>query len=409
MYWDQLLPGFGLRVSAKGRKTWVATYRVNRKEVMETFGTMAVTPSLAQARDLARASMQKARAGVNPVAERRAAEAAAAKAAEQKAFTFAKLVDRYLDEHAERHMRKSSPYQARRALARALPVWGDRPAKEITKRDVLDLLNDIAKTRLRKYNGSVGGAGIQANNILSHMKTMFRWALRETQHLEIDPTEGVSRRVKDVPRDRVLDAEEIKLFWQRAGELGWPFESIFKLLLVTAQRRDEGVSKMEWNEIDLDKSRWTIPATRSKNGKAHIVHLTPLAISIIEQLPRLSGSLVFSTTGSTSVSGHSTAKVRVDEYMRSKLNGTELANWTLHDLRRTATTIMAEELKIAPHVVDKILNHTAGTISGVARVYNRAEYLDERKAALEAWARWLEKLLGVGQQGNVVSLAVRTS
>jgi integrase len=401
-YWDILLPGFGLRVSAKGRKTWVATYRVNRKEVMETFGTMAVTPSLAQARDLARASMQKARSGVNPVAERRAAEAAAAEVAEAKAFTFSKLVDCYLDEYAERHMRKSSAYQARRALMRALPAWGDRPAKEITKQDVLDLLNDIASKRLRKYNGSIGGAGIQSNNILSHMKTMFRWAVREAK-LETDPTVGVARRVKDVPRDRVLDAEEIKLFWEGADQLGWPFEAIFKLLLVTAQRRDEGVSKMEWNEIDLEKSRWTIPATRSKNGKAHIVHLTSLAVSIIEQLPRLSGSLVFSTTGSTSVSGHSTAKTRVDEYMRAQLNGTELAGWTLHDLRRTATTIMAEELKIAPHVVDKILNHTAGTISGVARVYNRAEYLDERKTALEAWSTWIEKLVGL----NVVPLAVR--
>ena len=164
---------------------------------------------------------------------------------------------------------------------------------------------------------------------------------------------------------------------------------------------------MEWGELDLDKQRWTIPATRSKNGKAHIVHLTPLAVSIIEGLPHLSGSLVFSTTGSTSVSGHSTAKVRVDEYMRAQLNGTELPGWTLHDLRRTATTIMAEELKIAPHVVDKILNHTAGTISGVARVYNRAEYLDERKAALEAWSGWLEALVQPGSESNVVALAVR--
>jgi integrase len=325
IYWDQLLPGFGLRVSARGRKTWVATYRVNRKEVMETFGTMAVTPSLAQARDLARASMQKARSGVNPVAERRAAEDAAAEVAKEKAFTFSKLVDRYLDEHADRHMRKSSAYQARRALARALPVWGDRPAKDISKKDVLDLLNDIAKRRLRKYNGAVGGAGIQSNNVLSHLKTTFRWAIREAK-LETDPTDGVSRRGKDVPRDRVLDPDEIRLFWEGADQLGWPFGPLFKLLLITAQRRDEGVGRMEWGEIDLEKSRWTIPAARSKNGKAHIVHLSPLAISIIEQLPRLTGSLVFSTTGSTSVSGYPSAKERVDEYMRAKLNGTDLVN-----------------------------------------------------------------------------------
>jgi integrase len=406
IFWDLQLPGFGLRVSSRGRKTWITMYRVNRREVMETIGTMALIPNVAQARDAARASMLKARQGINPVEQRRERERALASAAEVQRFTFAKLCARFLREYAERKTRPSSVYQYRRTLARALAVWSERPANDISKRDVRELIDEIANKRLRKQTGAVGGAGIESNNVLTSLKTMFRWAVRE-DILTADPTEGVAKLGKEVPRDRVLDADEIKLFWEGAEELGWPFEPLFKLLLITAQRRDEGVGKMGWNEIDLDKSRWTIPATRSKNGKAHIVHLTPLAMSIIESLPRLSGSLVFSTTGSTSVSGHSTAKSRVDEYMRSQMNGTELPGWTLHDLRRTATTIMAEELKIAPHVVDKILNHTAGTISGVARVYNRAEYLDERKAALEAWSRWLEALLGLGEQGNVVTLAVR--
>jgi integrase len=380
-------------------------YRVRGREVMETIGTMYIMPSVAQARDAARASMLKARQGINPVEERRATEAAAAKAAEVQRFTFAKLVERYMREHAERHTRPSTARETRRTLNRAVNVWADRPANSIVKSDVLELIKDIASKRLRKQTGVVGGAAIESNSVLGSLKTMFKWAVRE-DILTTDPTEGVAKRGKEIPRDRVLDADEIRLFWEGASELGWPFEPLFKLLLITAQRRDE-VGSITWDEIDIDKSRWTIPAARSKNGKAHIVHLTPLALSIIESLPRLTGSLIFSTTGSTSVSGHSTAKSRVDEYMRNALNGRELANWTLHDLRRTATTIMAEELKIAPHVVDKILNHTAGTISGVARVYNRAEYLDERKAALEAWSGWLEALVQPGSESNVVALAVR--
>jgi integrase len=403
-YWDQHLPGFGLRVSSRGRKTWIAMYRVNRKEVMETIGTMYIMPSVAQARDAARASMIKARQGINPVEERRAAEALAAESAAREAFTFPKLVERYMREHAERHTRPSTARETRRTLNRAVTVWTDRPANSICKSDVRGLIDDIANKRLRKQTGAVGGALIESNSVLGSLRTMFKWAVRE-EILTTDPTEGVAKRGKEVPRDRVLDADELRLFWEGAEQLGWPFEPLFKLLLITAQRRDE-VSSMAWSELDLERSRWTIPATRSKNGKAHHVHLSPLAISIIVQLPRLEGSLVFSTTGSTSVSGHSTAKARVDEFMRGKLNSADSADfpgWTLHDLRRTATTIMAEELKIAPHVVDKILNHTAGTISGVARVYNRAEYLDERRGALEAWGQWIEALVGL----NVVRLAVR--
>jgi integrase len=403
IYWDLQLPGFGLRVSARGRKTWLAMYRVNRREVMETIGTMAIMPSVAQARDCARSSMIKARQGINPVNERRERESALAAAAAIQQFTFAKLCERYLKEYAERKTRPSSVYQSRRTLSRALAVWSERPANSITKRDVLELINDIASKRLRERAGAVGGSVIESNNVLVTLKTMFRWAVRE-DILSTDPTDGVIKRGKEVPRDRVLDADEIRLFWEGAGQLGWPFEPLFKLLLITAQRREE-VGSITWEEIDIERCRWTIPATRSKNGKAHIVHLSPLAVSIIEGLPRLTGALLFSTNGSTSVSGHSTAKSRVDDYMRNALNGRELAGWTLHDLRRTATTVMAEELKIAPHVVDKILNHAAGTISGVARVYNRAEYLDERKAALEAWSTWIEALLGL----NVVKLAVRAS
>ena len=349
--------------------------------------------------------MLKARQGINPVEERRAIEAAQAAAAAIQTFTFARLVDRYMKEHAERHTRPSTARETQRTLNRAVAAWSDRPANSVVKRDVLELINDIASKRLRKQAGAVGGAAIESNSVLGSLKTMFKWSVRE-DILTADPTEGVAKRGKEIPRDRVLEADEIRLFWEGTEQLGWPFEPLFKLLLITAQRRDE-VGSIAWDEIDIEKSRWAIPATRSKNSKAHIVHLSSLAISIIESLPRLSGSLVFSTTGTSAVSGYSTAKARVDEYMRAKLNGVRLPGWTLHDLRRTATTIMAEELKIAPHVVDKILNHTAGTISGVARVYNRAEYLDERKAALEAWARWLEALLGLGEQGNVVTLPVR--
>jgi hypothetical protein len=138
------------------------------------------------------------------------------------------------------------------------------------------------------------------------------------------------------------------------------------------------------------------------------VHLSALARETIQAVPRITGQdLLFSRTGARPVSGFSAAKTRLDRRMLDALRtddkAAELPPWILHDLRRTATTGMAR-LGIAPHVADKVLNHTAGTIRGVAAVYNRFEYLDERRAALEAWSRYIEALIGRAPQ-NVVSLA----
>jgi integrase len=161
------------------------------------------------------------------------------------------------------------------------------------------------------------------------------------------------------------------------------------LLLVTGQRREE-VAGLFWSELDLVNQVWNLPATRTKNGKAHIVHLSALAMSILNSLPRFKPvagkDFVFSTKGDVSISGFDYAKNRL---------GMTADHWTLHDLRRTVTTGMAS-LGIAPHVADRVLNHQSGTINGVAAVYNRFAYSEERKAALAAWGARLAALVAVG-------------
>jgi integrase len=187
---------------------------------------------------------------------------------------------------------------------------------------------------------------------------------------------------------------------------------MFKLLLLTAQRRDE-VGGARWPEIDLDKRLWTIPRERAKNDRAHEVHLSELALEILSELPKISRSradgagsepspYLFTTSGERPVSGFSKAKERLDGHMLNLLRvelgqagrdpDAAIEPWILHDLRRTAATGMAR-LNIAPHVVDRILNHVSGTIRGVAAVYNRHAYLEERKSALEAWSRYVESLV----------------
>ena len=208
-------------------------------------------------------------------------------------------------------------------------------------------------------------------------------------------------------RERTLDDEEIRPFWLACERIGWPFGPLAQLLLLTAQRRDE-LAYATWSEFDLEKRTWILPGERTKNSRAHIVHLTGLAVEILEKLPLLASNKgwVF-TTGrgdDTSVSGFGRGRERIAGAM-TDISGEDTAPFTLHDLRRSAATGMAP-LGIAPHVVDKILNHSSGKIVGVAKIYNRFEYLPERKAAFDAWARQFESLIQP-PPSNVVELPRR--
>ena len=221
-----------------------------------------------------------------------------------------------------------------------------------------------------------------------------------------------------------MSDDELRWLWQACDEDGWPFGAAVKLLLLTAQRREE-VAGLEWLELDLAKRVWTIPKHKAKNGRAHEVQLSQAAIELLQSLPRVGDRLAFTTTGETGISGFSGAKRRLDAAMlkarraslglpiendgyRKEIGAAgkplpvEIPHWTLHDLRRTAATGMAR-LNFPTHVVDKILNHTSGTIRGVAAIYNRFEYLEERRAALEAWGRYVTGLV-TPERGNVVAL-----
>jgi integrase len=237
--------------------------------------------------------------------------------------------------------------------------------------------------------------------VLTVVRRVCIWAVAH-DILETDPTTGVLKPLKIKPsRDRVLDDAEIVSFWTGCDQLGWPFGPLFKLLLLTAQRRSE-VAGMRWSELDLEGKLWHIPGERIKNSKAHDVHLSDFALEIIHGLVELKPAagkpdFVFSFTGDAAVSGFVYTKRTLDNLIG-------VHGWRLHDLRRTATTGMAR-LGIPPHVADRVLNHTTGTIHGVAAVYNRFQYLDERKAALDAWARFVEALVRPETaQTNVVGL-----
>jgi integrase len=415
-YWDRNLPGFGLRIGAprpgkhEGRKTWIVMGRVDGKPVMVTIGTLAQVPKLDNARKAAREAIRKMQEGTNPLVERKAekalraaeAEAAAAAAREAAEGQFAAVAARFLATNGIGHPSRRRPWapkyatEFRRILEHdVLPRWGTRPIRLITKHDVNELLDAKARTRERPRKGTNGGAGVQANRTLTRLKTLFMWA-QDQELVDRNPVVGVLLRGEERARDRVLTESDIVTFWSGTDQVDWRAGAILKLLLLTAQREGE-VAGMRRGELDLEKRTWTIPRERTKSRRAHVVHLSELAAEIIDDLPEFDGDLVFPTRNDTPFNNWKEVKERLDTAMG-------VTDWIIHDLRRTATTIMAEHLKVAPHVADKILNHSAGAISGVAAIYNRSAYLDERKAALEALGRWISDLVRPGGSAKVVRL-----
>jgi integrase len=202
--------------------------------------------------------------------------------------------------------------------------------------------------------------------------------------------------VAERSRDRVLTDDEIVAFWRAAEAIGEPFGPLYRLLLLTGQRLREAAGM---RDAEISGDVWTIPAARAKNSEAHAVPLSTAAQGVLAGVRRIKGAgYVFTTNGSSAVSGFAKAKARLDKAM-----GEGVEPFVIHDLRRTAASGMAR-LGIPPHVVEAVLNHRTGTVSGVARVYNRFTYEAEKRAALESWGRYVLELVGERQADNVVRL-----
>jgi integrase len=390
-YFDASFPGLALRITANGGKSWSIFYRFGGRLRRFTIGPFP-TIKPAQARREATAALERVRQGFDPAGEKRARRDLRPPAAD----TFAAIAHDYLERHLRKNAAPATYREAVRDLGHdAMPRWRNRPIASISRRDVIDLIDGIVAR----------GSEVQANRALARLRALFNWAI-EKDRLSTSPVARMKLPTKERPRDRVLSDDELRWFWSAAEEIDWPFGPLAQLLLLTAQRRDE-VAGMEWQEIDLAKPTWVLPRHKVKNNRAHEVPLSDAAVAVLQSIPRLGNGLVFTTTGETAVSGFSKAKSRLDAAMqsakRAKLGKAEqIPEWTLHDLRRTAATGMAR-LNFPPHVVDKVLNHVSGTIRGVAAVYNRFEYLEERRAALEAWGRYVGSLV-LPAAANVVEL-----
>lgn len=352
---DGKIPGFGVRVTANGAKSFYLAYRHEGKNRRLNLGRYPAT-TLHRARGKAFAALSELEDGRDP------------SSAVAKAEKFSAALDAFVRNHCQRHNRASTAAETERLLRTYfLPGWKNRNVRAITKGDVAEAIEPILK---REAQG-------EARHAFAAVRKHFNWMV-EQGLVDTSPCAGSKAPGKPGSRDRVLDEGELKLIWNTAAGIGLPFGPIVQLLMLTAQRRGEVVA-MAWEEIDTDNALWTIPGERTKNGKAHAVPLCKSALNILEGIPHTKSPFVFPARGKPEqcYSGYSKGKRELDA-------AAELHGWTLHDLRRSAATGMAK-LGVAPHVVERVLNHVSGTFAGVAGVYNRFRYDDEMRAALDLW------------------------
>jgi integrase len=362
--WDDLLPGFGVRLSPTGRKTWFAMGRIGGRLVRHTIGTYPIL-GLAEAREAARIALGHMQLGLAPNGSPHEAVVSVDPAPAVR--TLGDTIPEFIEKYAKPKNR--SWKDSERALNRFTELM-QRPLAEIRRAEVVAFLDRIVAER----------TPIVANRALAAIRKLFAWAL-DRGLVEVHPVRGMKLPAKEVSRERVLSDAEISAFWQATGDLGPICGGMYRMLLVTGQRRGE-VSSMRWSQIDMDRAIWTIPAEIAKNGKAHAVPLTELAMEILTNVPRfLHSDFVFTTTGTSPLSGFNRAQKRLEQAMG-------VDDWRIHDLRRTCASGLAR-LGVAPHVIEKVLNPISGQISGVAAVYNRHGYDAEKRGALERWERHL--------------------
>lgn len=353
MFWDHVLPGFGVRVTQNGKKTFVVRYRLNGKRPRVTIGSYPAF-GLADARARARAILLQVGTGEDP----------------SRAESFAELADLYLERHAK-PKKRSWRYDERQLKRDLLPAWGKRKAAEIRRSDVHEILDGILDR----------GSPAMANRTRALISKVFNFGITRGI-VEHNPAAHVPPPARLQSRQRVLSEEEIRELWRLLdSDLLTPLMAAsFKLRLLTAQRGIEVLS-MQWDQID--GIWWTIPPEVAKNGLAHRVPLSTQARAALEKARQMSGG-----TPWVFPSPREDGPIQWVQKAVHQLRDHTSFDWTPHDLRRTAATYMAS-VGVSRVVLAKILNHVENSVTAI---YDRASYDQEKLEALTRWGWMLGRI-----------------
>jgi integrase len=406
--WDAVESGLAVRITDRGAVSFIVTRRVkgSPKPVRITIGRYGDV-SLADARARAAALKAEMREGSDP-RRRQREEIEAKKRADHEArleelratvHRFDAVAERYIAEHSK--MRRSAHYTALVIRKDLVPRWGSLPVTKITRRHVTEMLHDIKGDKERRRNPD--GISFAASKALAAASGLFGWAIASNlyEDLEHSPTTHVSaKRIlgEKTKRDRVLDDDEIRAFVAVATAMKYPWGPLALMLLFSACRLRE-IAEARWDELDAANSILVVSASRMKGKREHSIPLTPAMQDIIGSLPKFQQSrFLFSSSGGRApVGAFGRFKERLDAGMAKAMPG-GVKPWVLHDLRRSARSLMSRA-GVAPDVAEKCLAHLPGGVEGT---YDRWSYLPERRAALKALAALVDRIIHPAE--NVVSL-----
>jgi len=409
---DAIVPGFGVRVTETGRRTFILVARFPgsprnpktgqpnpTRRALGEYGALTLDKARGKARDW----LEMLRKGTDPREDeerRRVAEQ------RKRGNSFRLVAEEFIRlavigaDHERPKQRKG--HETKRDIEKEfIARWKDRPVTDITAHDVMAVI-DAAVSR---------GSPYQAHNLLGHIRRLFNWAIaRGVYGLDRSPCDRMKPRDVIGPkalRTRVLTGAELAALWRAAEATPYPYGPLFRILTLTGQRKSE-VAQAQWSEFDLERKLWTIPAERMKADAPHVVPLTDDVIAVLDDLPRFKkGDYLFSLTfGEKPVNGFSKAKTNLDEAILEELQKDvdedkertkiKLDPFVIHDIRRTMRTGLSA-LPIPPDVAELVIAHAR---PGLRRVYDQYSFEAEKRHALELWARRLRDIV-LPAPGNV--------
>jgi integrase len=372
-YLDAAVPGLRVRVGVTGTKTFVLRKRIAGKNRNLTLGRFGERLTIGEARKKARQILSDIELKADP---------AAALPKPQRRVVHEHTVNALWPNYrrAKAHLR-TLPEVERIFKRHILPEFGDRAADGITRSEITRFIDRIGKR-----------TPVMARNVLSQFSAFYSWALPRLDRLPGNPCRDAGRPPKPKARERVLSDAEVGALWHVLEGEGHPFGPAIQILLLTGQRRNE-VFEAERSEFDFDKQVWTIPAARAKNGVAHLVPLSAPVLALVTDLLTLDrGEKLIPARGNWEAgpSGFSKAMSRIRADLETVMKR-PVPHWTLHDLRRTMATGL-QRLGVRLEVTEAALNHLSGARSGIVGVYQRHNYFDEKRAALNAWAKDVRRI-----------------